>query len=452
MPATGSSAIPGAETLQSTTPAAAGAQVVLAVLLVGMAFWLLQRHVRRRQWLGADQRCCWLVLLAVARRSADRPTFGEAGQRGPVPSASGRPRSSATCSAGSSGRCGSTRYSKFWMPLLGAALALMVRSIVLQIYRARPAKSTRCTPPSSHVPPTNRRRRRRGGASDMALLETRGLTVTLRRPERQRRASTSTSRPGKLVGLIGPNGAGKTTFIDAITGFTHVTSGTVDVRRRRPHRPDARRAGPTSGLARTFQSLELFEDLTVRDNLLVAAERPRWYSFLVDIVRPGVRRAGLDAAGRPGARRARPRATLADTLPSDLSPRPAQAGRRRPGARRRPEAAAARRAGRRPRHRREPAARRPPAAVPRRAASTVFLIDHDMGLVLNVCDYIYVLDFGKVIAHGTPAEVRADPAVIAAYLGEIGRRGAGPGGHRGRPRRHAATEHRDHATSTEARR
>ena len=51
-------------------------------------------------------------------------------------------------------------------------------------------------------------------------------------------------------------------------------------------------------------------------------------------------------------------------------------------------------------------------------AISLFLIDHDMGLVLNVCDYIYVLDFGQIISHGTPAEVRTDPAVIAAYLGE----------------------------------
>ena len=125
----------------------------------------------------------------------------------------------------------------------------------------------------------------------MALLETRGLTVTYGGLHANKDIDLDVEA-GKLVGLIGPNGAGKTTFIDAITGFTHVSDGTVmfdgvDLAGKTPDR----RAH--LGLSRTFQSLELFEDLTVRDNLLAAAERPRWYSFL------GRHRCGPGTTRRP---------------------------------------------------------------------------------------------------------------------------------------------------------
>ena len=248
----------------------------------------------------------------------------------------------------------------------------------------------------------------------MALLEARGLTVSYGGLHANDDIDLD-CESGKLVGLIGPNGAGKTTFIDAITGFTSVSSGVVtfDGVDLADNRPDTR---ASMGLVRTFQSLELFEDLTVRDNLLVAAEQPKWYSFLADIVLPnraeGKFRDQVDVAlGALGL------TDLADKLPSDLS----HGQRKLIGVAR---ALAA-----------KPTLLlldEPAAGLDTQESRllgqhlrgfldlgvSLFLIDHDMGLVLNVCDYIYVLDFGKVIAHGTPAQVRADPAVISAYLGE----------------------------------
>ena len=196
----------------------------------------------------------------------------------------------------------------------------------------------------------------------MALLEASGLTVTYGGLNANDEIDL-TCEAGKLVGLIGPNGAGKTTFIDAITGFTSITSGyvTFDGIDLAGLRPDAR---AKLGLVRTFQSLELFEDLTVRDNLLVAADRPRWYSFLADIVWPGGAPERLGRAGRRGARSdaAHPPRRHA---PERAQPRSAQTDRGRQGARRQTEAAPARRTRRWARHEGEPAARRPPAQLPR---------------------------------------------------------------------------------------
>ncbi len=218
---------------------------------------------------------------------------------------------------------------------------------------------------------------------------------------------------GRLVGLIGPNGAGKTTFIDALTGFTQPRHGTVTVAGT-----DVTHLGPSQrarlGLARTFQSLELFEDLDVRSNLLVAAEAPTWRDVVLDVVRPG-RDRGADAAVMDALERVGLEG-VASSLPGDLSH-----GQRT-------LVGVARALAMSPRVvlLDEPAAgldteeSRALGAQLRRLVDEglgAVLVDHDMGLVFSVCDEVHVLDFGEVIASGTPDEVRRHPDVITAYLG-----------------------------------
>jgi branched-chain amino acid transport system ATP-binding protein len=247
----------------------------------------------------------------------------------------------------------------------------------------------------------------------MALLEAHGLTVTYGGLNANDSVDLHVQQ-GNVVGLIGPNGAGKTTFIDAITGFTPPTSGRVvfdgeEINERSP----AERAG--RGLTRTFQSLELFDDLTVWDNLLVPAERPSLKSVLADFIRPN--RKNPAHAQAEWALETMELGDIRDRLTLDLSH-----GQRK-------LVSVARALANRPKLvlLDEPAAGLDTAESQVLGGHlrnfldrdiTVFLIDHDMGLVLNVCDYIYVLDFGKIIAEGTPAQVRSNPDVIKAYLGE----------------------------------
>jgi ABC-type branched-subunit amino acid transport system ATPase component len=217
---------------------------------------------------------------------------------------------------------------------------------------------------------------------------------------------------GSFVGLIGPNGAGKTTFMDAVTGLVPSTGRLVvdghDLNRDRPH-IRARR-----GISRTFQSLELFEDLTVRENLLVAAERARWWSLARDLVRP--RPAAAAAAGVDDALALLGLGAIAHRLPPGLS-----LGQRK-------LVTVARALAQRPRLLLldEPAAGldsheglefglRMRTLVD--AGVTIVMIDHDMALVLRVCDRVQVLDFGRLIASGTPEEIRSSERVVHAYLG-----------------------------------
>ncbi|WP_181311169.1 ABC transporter ATP-binding protein [Nocardioides campestrisoli] len=216
---------------------------------------------------------------------------------------------------------------------------------------------------------------------------------------------------GEVVGLIGPNGAGKTTFVDAVTGFTPSTGEVTLAGRRLTGAPHRRRR---AGLGRTWQAGELFDDVSVADNVAVAARTV------------GLRTLLQDLTGRSGRRRPEEAEALAlvglgaeaDRRPSELSL----------GQQKLVGVARAVVGGTRVVLLDEPAAgldtheSRQLGHDVRRVAGSgrgVLLIDHDMALVLEHCDRIYVMDFGVVIAAGTPAQVREDPAVLAAYLGGV---------------------------------
>jgi branched-chain amino acid transport system ATP-binding protein len=225
---------------------------------------------------------------------------------------------------------------------------------------------------------------------------------------------TLTVERGEICGLIGPNGAGKTTFLDAVSGFVAPSDGEIvldgdDCTGEPPHRL-ARR-----GLTRTFQSLELFDDISVVENLLVAATRTRWWFVVRDAL-------GLGGATAP--ERARVHEVLGDLGLEDVAdelPRQLSNGRRH-------RVAIARAVVSSPRLLLldEPAAGLDPAETAelagllraiRESGTTILLVDHDMSLVMDVCDRIHVLDQGRVIATGAPEEIRSAPAVVAAYLG-----------------------------------
>jgi ABC-type branched-subunit amino acid transport system ATPase component/ABC-type branched-subunit amino acid transport system permease subunit len=280
-------------------------------------------------------------------------------------------------------------------------------SIALLRRRFLPERRAESTPLKQ--PATLQPRRPVARRNGVPLLETRGLSVNYG----NHRAVDGVSlriEPGTVVGLIGPNGAGKTTLVDALTGF--VPSGGA------AFFDGATLSGPPHlrsrcGLARTWQSLELFDDLTATENLLVASERSGGRSFLLDLVRPG-----RPAAARVGW----PLELLGLGEVADLRPRQLSLGQQKLLGVARALAAAPRLV-----FLDEPAAGLDSAesrAFGERLAGmlehgiTILLIDHDVDLVLSVCDYIYVLDFGRLVAEGTPAEIRRNEAVIAAYLGD----------------------------------
>jgi branched-chain amino acid transport system ATP-binding protein len=239
----------------------------------------------------------------------------------------------------------------------------------------------------------------------LALLEASDITVRFGGLLALDSASL-TVEAGCITGLIGPNGAGKTTLFNVITGLQHPTRGRVtlderDVTDAKPHR----RA--RLGIARTFQRLEAFGSLSARDNVLVAAEiRRRWSDDPTppaDVAQRALEQVGIvsvaeekvDALPTGTARlvelaralATKPRVLLLDEPSSGLDEDETDAlGRLLL------ELADTDRLG-------------------------ILLVEHDMPFVMGTCGHIDVLDFGRVIARGTPSEIQGDAAVQMAYLG-----------------------------------
>jgi branched-chain amino acid transport system ATP-binding protein len=209
------------------------------------------------------------------------------------------------------------------------------------------------------------------------------------------------AQPGRVTGLVGPNGAGKSTLFDVVSGLRRPSSGRVFLDGR-----DVTRLGPARrsryGLARTFQRLELFGRLSVRDNLLVAAELGADRRRAARTVAEVLDRLGLAAIADRSA----------DALSTGVG-RLVEVGRAiavRPRVLLLDEPAAGQDAGETERF----------AALLRSLAAdgmAVVLVEHDMSLVMGVCDEVYVLDLGKTIASGPPDVIRQDETVLAAYLG-----------------------------------
>ena len=245
-----------------------------------------------------------------------------------------------------------------------------------------------------------------------SVLEARGVTVRFGGVHALTDVDLQV-RPGQIVGLIGPNGAGKKTFVDAVTEFVKCGGRVaVDGRDVSSLKPAAR---ARAGLTRTWQGAELFDDLSVAENLAVAASRPSLRATVRQMVRGPVPLAEsvsetLTMLGING---------LADTMPRELS----EGQRKLVGIAR---AFAS-----------EPkivCLDEPAAGLDTNESAVLgaqlrqlgdrgtpmLLIDHDIGFVFDICDHVVVLEFGLMIAEGTPAKLQSDDRVVAAYLGSAG--------------------------------
>jgi len=228
---------------------------------------------------------------------------------------------------------------------------------------------------------------------------------------------------GELVGLIGPNGAGKTTVFNLLTGIYPPTSGQIildrdgKTRQLGGLRPDMI---SKAGIARTFQNIRLFKELSVLDNVRIAMHQNIHYGLLSGFLH-------LPSYIREEKRVREESLALLDIF--NLASKQEEAASNLPyGEQRRLEIVRALATKPELLLLDEPAAGMNPAETAQLTSTiaqlreqfglTILLIEHDMSVVMTICERIYVMDYGKLIAHGTPEEIKANPRVIEAYLGE----------------------------------